>query len=332
MEDGWFGVKNSALPQQLDCAGWQARQGLNELAHKTQLDALFFHTQVPAVLSTNWIKKIPSIVSLDATPLQYDELGEFYQHSGGPDWFEHLKYRLNQNCFQAAHHLVTWSQWAKDSLVDDYHIDLDKITVIPPGVNVKEWAHPDERNGDNSTVKILFVGSDLKRKGGYDLLDAFRQIRGEEMDNQAANLDIQLHIVTKERLSEEPGLYIYNHMKPNSPDLKQLYHDCQIFCLPTYGDCMPMVLSEAGAAGMPIVSTTVAAVPEIVCDGETGYLVPVGDIRSLRGAIRRLTNDPALRHKLGKSAHDLIKRSHDADRNTEILLDLLKHTAAGVND
>jgi glycosyltransferase involved in cell wall biosynthesis len=301
------------------------------MKRKTRLDALFFHTQVAATLSIDLMRKIPSVVSLDATPLQYDDLGEYYQHSNGPEWIERLKYRLNLNCFQTAQHLVTWSQWAKDSLVDDYHIDADKITVIPPGVNISDWARPDDRNGDKSTVRILFVGGDLKRKGGYDLLEAFRQLRNEEQVGREGKANIQLHLVTKEHLPDEPGLYVYNHMGPNSTSLKQLYHDCHIFCLPTYGDCLPMVLSEAGAAGLPIISTQVSAIPEIVYNNETGYIVPAGDVTTLSDALRRLINDPGLRNRFGEDAHHLVVRSHDAKRNAERLLDLLKETAGGAN-
>lgn len=310
-------------------AGWQARQALNKLAINSPLDALFFHTQVPAVLSANWIKKIPSIISLDATPLQYDALGDSYSHGTGPTWIENLKYRLNQKCFQAANHLVTWSQWAKDSLVDDYGIDPDKITIIPPGVNTADWDRPAVTNGDNPTIRILFVGGDLKRKGGYDLLKAFHQLRDEEPDGNSERPDIQLHMVTKERLPDESGLYVYNNMQPNSPALKQLYYDSHIFCLPTYGDCLPMVLSEAGAASLPLVSTDVAAISEIVRSGETGHLVPVGDVSALSGALRQLVYDPTSRRKFGEQARSLINRSHDVSRNAEILLDLLKRTAEG---
>ena len=58
---------------------------------QTKLDALFFHTQVPAILAQSWLRKIPGIVSLDATPLQYDELGAFYKHEQGPAWLEDLE-------------------------------------------------------------------------------------------------------------------------------------------------------------------------------------------------------------------------------------------------
>ena len=308
-------------------AGLQARSAVATMRRKGRLDALFFHTQVVATLSIDQIRRVPSVVSLDAAPLQYEELGEFYQHIEGPEWFERLKFRLNMNCFRAAKHLVTWSHWAKESLVADYDVNPDRVTVIPPGVNPSEWARPSQRNGNNSVVRILFVGGDLKRKGGYDLLEAFRHLREEELEGWGIKPDIQLHLVTKDQISEEPGLFVYNDMQPNSPALKQLYHDSHIFCLPTYGDCLPMVLSEAGAAGLPLVSTEVAAIPEVVRNGETGYLVPIGDVITLRAALRRLVYDPALRGKLGEGARCLVDKHHNAPQNANQLLELLKHTA-----
>jgi hypothetical protein len=116
-------------------AGLRARQAVAGITRQTHLDALFFHTQVPAVLSSNWVRRIPSVVSLDATPIQYDSLGQFYSHQQGSAWLEHLKWKLNRDCFRAARHIVAWSQWAKQGLVDAYEVPAEKVTVLPPGVN-----------------------------------------------------------------------------------------------------------------------------------------------------------------------------------------------------
>ena len=69
-------------------------------------DALFVHSQVPAVLITDWLRRVPSVVSLDATPLQYDALGEFYDHEPGDSRVESAKTALNRRCYEAADHLV----------------------------------------------------------------------------------------------------------------------------------------------------------------------------------------------------------------------------------
>ena len=296
-------------------AGVRARRAVNHLAAGTTLDALFFHTQVPAVLSTAWLKRIPSVVSLDATPIQYDALGRVYGHTPGAAWLERVKWQLNRDCFRAARHLVTWSAWAKKGLVDEYEVPAEKVTVIPPGVHVREWLNPRPRVLHDGPVKILFVGGDFERKGGLLLLEAFRAVRA---------LGAELHVVTRSPLPSEPGLFVYTNMQPNSAPLKALYHRADVFCLPTYGDCLPMVLSEAGAAGLPVISTRVAAIPEIVREGETGTLIPVGNVAALTEALRRLVAEPALRLDQGSRAVQVVSRTFDAEQNTLRLLQLLK--------
>lgn len=299
-------------------AGLRARREVARMNAQTKLDALFFHTQVPAILAQSWLRKIPGIVSLDATPLQYDELGAFYKHEQGPAWLEGLKWRLNRDCFRSARRLVTWSEWTKLGLVQDYGVPADKITVIPPGVNVHEWRRPTPREPHANPVKILFVGGDLERKGGLVLLEAFRAVR---------HLGLELHLVTKDRLPPEPGVFIYNNLEANSQALKALYHACDIFALPTFADALAMVLSEAGAAGMPIISTNVGAIPELVRDGETGLIVSAGDTAALAQALRDLVTNPDLCMKLGEGAVAHVTRHYDAPTNASRLLNLLKTEA-----
>jgi len=307
-------------------AGWRARRMVAELARQAKLDAILFHTQVPAVLSANWLRRIPGVVSLDATPLQYDELGEFYGHAAGPAWLERFKWRLNRDCLAAARRVVAWTAWTKAGIVRDYETPAEKVTVIPPGVNVRDWLSPASRSGRDGPVKILFVGGDLERKGGLLLLQAFRALRES---GAGASPGIELHLATRATLPPEPGLFVYNNMQPNSAPLKQLYRDCDIFCLPTYGDCLPMVLSEAGAAGLPSVATAVAGIPEIVREGETGLLVPRGDVPALTAALARLAADADLRLRMGGRAVEVVSAGFDAERNTFRLLDLLKEVAHG---
>jgi glycosyltransferase involved in cell wall biosynthesis len=305
-------------------AGVQVRRMLSQIQRGGRLDALFFHTQVTATLAQDWLRRFPSIVSLDATPRQIDSLGAAYDHRAGPNWLEDWKWRLNRDCFRQARHIVTWSRWARESLIDEYEVPAEKITVIPPGVIISRWAPPEELPF-HPTVRILFVGADLERKGGKLLLEAFRRLKNEPAFE---HLPLELHLVTRQALPAEPGVFVYNQMQPNSPDLKRLYFSGDIFCLPTLGDCLPMALAEAGAAGLPLVSTRVGAVPEIVCDGETGLLIPPGDPEPLTTALRRLALDPDLRRRLGAQAAQRVRREHDASANAARLLDLLKCTAA----
>ena len=299
-------------------AGFRARQQLGQITREAKLDAIFFHTQVPAILARSWLRKFPSIVSLDATPLQYDQFGGVYHHGQGPVWLESMKWRMNRDCYEAARRIVAWAEWTKRGLVDDYQVPSEKIVVIPPGVNVSEWRRPEPRGTRSGPVRILFVGGNFERKGGLDLIQSFRALR---------DLGGELHIVTRDKIDPEPNVFVYNAMEPNSQPLKQLFHSCDIFALPTFGDSLPLVLSEAGASGMAIVSTDIAGIPEIVRAGETGLLIRPGDTTALTEALRQLMTSADRRLALGSRALAHTTQNFDAATNAQRLLDLIKAEA-----
>ncbi len=303
-------------------AGVRTRLALRGGPHR---DAIFVHTQVPAVLLGR--TDVPTVVSLDATPKQYDELGAHYAHDVGPDWLEGLKTSLNRRCFERAAHLVTWAHWTKQSLSDDYGIDGSRVTVIPPGVDVERWIRPADApaRGDDGVVRILFVGGDLARKGGFDLLAASATLRERYGDR------VELHLVTPADVADAPGVTVHGGMTPNSPELIALYHRCDVFCLPTLGDCLPMVLPEAGAAGLALVSTDVGAIGEIVRDDETGLLVPVGDVAALTTALDRLIVDDDLRTRLAGTASELVRTEHSAATNARRIVGVIAQAVADAN-
>jgi len=309
-------------------AGLLARLAVSALERSARLDALFIHTQVPAILVNRPMKRIPTIVSLDATPIQYDGFGSHYNHQRGNSVVERAKWVANRNCYKRADSLVAWSEWTKTSIVEDYGIDPDRVTVIAPGVIRSAWTPPADMPSHKNVVRILFVGGDLDRKGGTALIAAFRTLRVEhEHDASHIQPRLELHLVTRAAVADEPGVVVHNNMQPNSDELKALFHASDIFCLPTRGDCLPMVLSEAGAANLPLVSTPVGAIDEIVIENETGLLVPPDDVRALVTALRALIDDPELRRRLGHGASQVVRRSYDAERNAELLVSLL-HKAA----
>lgn len=308
-------------------AGLRARRQVRTvLKGGMRPDVCFVHTQVPAIVMGRAPLGVPLVVSLDATPIQYDSLGEHYAHEVGPAASERMKYALNRRCLRRARHIVAWSQWTRTSLVHDYGIDPDDVTVIPPGVNTARWSTGrspvDEAAADTSgdPVRILFVGGDLERKGGRQLLAAFATVRGELGDR------VELHLVTRSHVEPRIGVHLHS-MAPNSEELIGLYHRCDIFCLPTFGDCLPLVLAEAGAAGLALVTTDVGAISEIVHDEITGLLVPVGDTNALAVALHRLVEDPALRARLATAANRLVLDEHDATVNATRLAAVLRIAA-----
>ena len=88
-----------------------------------------------------------------------------------------------------------------------------------------------------------------------------------------------------------------------------------VFCLPSFAEGVPVVLMEAMALGVPVVTTRVMGIPELVEDGVSGLLVAPGSRGELAGALQRLIDDAQLRAALGEAARRRVEAEHDLDRS-----------------
>jgi glycosyltransferase involved in cell wall biosynthesis len=311
----------------------RAKDSLRLALRQNPMDALFIHTQTLALYAVPFMKRIPTIVSLDATPLNYDTVGEEYGHSAGNvSWLERRKYLWNRDTFHAAAALVTWCQWAKDSLVNDYGVPAENVTVIPPGVDMARWTMHDERRTTNdersetknqkpkTKLRLLFVGGDFPRKGGHVLLEAFRN---------GLQRECTLDIVTKtEGVENEvggmPGVQVHRGLTANSAPLRELYAQADIFVFPTLGDCLPIAVMEAMAAGLPVIATGVGALREEVEEGVNGLVVPPKDAGAVVSAVRALAEDGLRRRAMSRASRQLAEERFDAQRNYSKILELMK--------
>jgi glycosyltransferase involved in cell wall biosynthesis len=108
------------------------------------------------------------------------------------------------------------------------------------------------------------------------------------------------------------------------------FEQADLFVLPSLGECLAVVLMEATAAGLPVVTTDVGALGEAVRPAETGLVVPPSDVRALREALSTLLNDPTRRRSMGRAGHDLARQRFDARANNHSLLDLVaEHVRRG---
>lgn len=304
-------------------ASLMARSALKRRLGEGPLDAAFIHTQVAALLSVGVMRSVPTVVSLDATPVNFDDVGEAYGHRRGRSLVEAAKASVNRRTFMAAAALVTWSGLAADSLVEDYGVPASRVHVIPPGVDLALF-HPSDRPGSSDgPVRVLFVGGDFARKGGPDLLAALRGVPGVELD-----------VVTGSEVGQvPPGVrcHVHRGLRPADPALLELYRRADVFALPTRGDCLPQVLAEAAASGLPLVATATGAMAEVVRDGDNGFLVPVGSPADLRLALRRLVENAELRLAMGHASLDLARRKHDAFANNRRIFELMAEVAFGAS-
>jgi len=100
-----------------------------------------------------------------------------------------------------------------------------------------------------------------------------------------------------------------------------------VFCLPSFAEGIPVVLMEAMIAGLPVVSTRVNGIPELVADGDSGLLVAPGRVEPLADAIEALAGAPGRRERMGRAGRTRVTREFDVDRSAERLCTLF--AAAG---
>src|SRR5579883_1455100 len=308
-------------------ASWRARRALTTALAAAPLDAAVFHTQVTSLFSVPIMQRVPSIVSLDATPINYDSVGCHYGHrSAGDGLVDRQVYRLNRRAFQAAARLVTWSDWARDSLIDDYGVAPERIRVLAPGaapayfdLGARRLSRGQPDSHDTERIRILFVGNDFERKGGPALVECMRGPLGERCE---------LHLVTQAPVPPQANVYVHHGLGPNSPELLRLYAEADVFVLPSLADCLAVVLMEATAAALPVITTDVGALGEAVEAGRSGLLIRPGDGRQLYEALSALVGDDQRRQQMSRVGHTLARRKFDAEHNGRALLALTVEVTA----
>lgn len=183
------------------------------------------------------------------------------------------------------------SRFAADSLREDYGIDDSRIAVVLSGCNVAS----DERSEERRGRVILFVGVDWERKGGPELVTAFRQVRNEIPD-------AELWVVGCEPAVTEPGVKILGRVTVDR--VAECYRAADVFCLPSRMDPSASVLAEAASWGLPVVATPVGGNLERVQDGVTGFLC---EKSALAPRLIELLSSPVLRERLGEAGRQLAR-------------------------
>jgi glycosyltransferase involved in cell wall biosynthesis len=297
-------------------ASLRARRALSSV--RKPLDAVLFHTQVTSLFSVGLMRRVPSIISMDATPANYDRLAAHYGHrpaNGG--LLDQQKYAQNRRALHAAAGLITWSQWARGSLIEDYGVEASHIRVINPGAGAMFFDLGRARVTRQSPitsrrVRLLFVGGDFERKGGPELLEVMAGPLGEISE---------LHLVTSAQVEPRPNVFVHHGLHPNSAELQALFRDADIFVMPTRAECLGVALMEAAAAALPVVTTGDGAQGETVEDGASGLLVPAGDVAALHTALHNLALDVEKRRRMGSAGLALAERRFSAERNNRAVLD-----------
>jgi glycosyltransferase involved in cell wall biosynthesis len=287
----------------------RARRAISPLLD--QVDGLFVHTLTIAMLAGDIFRKKPAVLSSDGTPLNKRNMRLEYGLASQNKLAELGKRSVYRHVFRRAAGFVAWSNWTKASFVEDYGCREEDVVVIPPGIQLDQFA-PGDRS--HPLPRILFVGGDFVRKGGDLLLDVFRKrLRGKA----------ELVLVTRDEVaSAETGVHVHRDVTANSPRLRELYGTCDIFALPTRADCYSVACMEAMAAGMPVVATDVGGIADIV--QQNGFIIAPDDAASLGDALETLVTDSSKRRQMGEASRLEAGRRFESRENARRLFEFVR--------
>ncbi|GMA20280.1 glycosyltransferase family 4 protein [Arsenicicoccus piscis] len=205
---------------------------------------------------------------------------------------------ISDFCRSQLMRLVDPVEWPKMSIV---HMTVDTDRFVPPA---------DQRAGrDGEPLRVLYVGRLVPEKGGPVLLDAVRELqaRGVAVDVRfigAGELAATLtHQIEADQLASSVTL-----LGPvGQDDILDWYHWADVFVLPSFQEGLPVVLMEALATELPVVTTRIAGVAELVEDGAMGHVVNAGRADLLADALVDLAQDPDRRRAMGAAGRRAVE-------------------------
>jgi glycosyltransferase involved in cell wall biosynthesis len=189
----------------------------------------------------------------------------------------------------------TRSNYAADSIVQDYGCPPEKVICVYAGSNVGTDFTVNREKYKNKN--ILFVGVDWKRKGGPDLVEAFKLVL-------KVYPDARLTIVGSSPKLDIPNCDVVGQVPLQN--VNYYYENASVFCLPSRLEPAALVFLEASAHELPVVTTKVGGSADRVIDGETGYLVEPGNVEQLSKMLIELIGNPEKCQTFGENGRRLV--------------------------
>jgi len=209
--------------------------------------------------------------------------------------------QMEKGAYQNARMVFTMSRNISRSLISEYGCSPQKVKCVYAGSNVSAEASGNIDSSRFTAKNILFVGVEWERKGGPVLLEAFRLLR-------RTHPDARLTIVGCSPQISEPGVHIEGRVP--LAEVPRYYRSASVFCLPTLNEPFGLVFLEAASFGLPVVATRIGAIPEIVMDGKSGYLVEPQNAAELAARLGELLGDPKRAEQFGACGHEWVSRRY----------------------
>jgi glycosyltransferase involved in cell wall biosynthesis len=252
----------------------------------------------------------------------------------GPDEFFEVREVALAAKAQSASAVACISDFARSqvmALLDES--EWSKLWVIHCGVDPDHFVPPAARNGSRP-LSLLYIGRMVPVKGQALLIDAVERLRESGLEVEATLLGDgeRRHALTT--IVGDRGLDEVVNL-PGSvgqDEIRGYYEHADIFVLPSFAEGVPTVLMEAMAMGLPVVTTRIAGIPELVEDGQSGFVVPPGRVDALVDAVRRLASDPDLRRKMGERGRAKVIAEYSIEPSAARMRDMFASVIAQADE
>ena len=239
----------------------------------------------------------------------------------GYDLTSELKMKSNtiyKHLFENGDLFLPINEYFRNKLID-LGCNKEKIIVHHMGIELNKFEFHNKMRPNNCTIKLLTVGRLVEKKGHeyvikalHRLLEKYDNLRyiiagdgplSEKLKNLIVNLDLSKYVMFIGAATD--------------CEVVDLYNQAHIFILHSIaasnGDMegTPVVLMEAQACGLPIISTYHSGIPEVVKDGKSGFLVPERDVDALAEKMEYLINHPELWPEMGRAGRRFVEEKYD---------------------
>lgn len=230
--------------------------------------------------------------------------------------------------------VVAVSDYSRDLLAEMCGVGEEKIIRIYNGIELDDFRRTPIQQ--RSPLRLVSIGRLIEFKGFHHLIGACALLKAQEVPVEARIVGEGPMRAELEARIDREGLHDQVKLLGvrSQEEIKHELAEADLFVLPSIvdpvgaSDILPTVITEAMACHLPVISTTVTGIPEMVENEETGLLVEPGDDAALAAAISRLGADPATRQRMGDAGRQRAMRLFSFKSTASVLGEqFIKHTA-----
>ena len=282
---------------------WVYHQAAMQVRKTFPFDVLVYNNALVGLWSAHRFDSTVGMINDD------NNLSASWQQSGAANsGFKHLVFRWVEGLMaRKSRSILVNSSYMRESVAGAYRIPKQKVHLLYKAVEIPPLRPVPLLLDPSAPVRVLFVKSDYRRGGLFTLVEALSKLPYRFI----------LTIVGPSSADREKimaGAGHYSHLecvflgKVPQPTINHLLQNTHIFCVPSHKEALGVANMEAMAQGVPVISTAVGGIPEVLDNGRCGWMVPPQDAPALARAIETCIANPDLRAAKVAHAYDYAHR------------------------